>query len=105
MKNPATIQIIILWGLFIFYGFIIISYFWKKTTEGLTDSLGNSTIDSNKTPTIASEIDTTVSTSPTINSGGNQDKIDNVNKQIRDLQKQLASLPGNSVPEVPSDSA
>jgi hypothetical protein len=94
MKFPVNIEKVVLWGLLVFYIFIIVSYFWTRTLEGLTtdspssdsnttsSSLGSS---STPTPTAASTTSTTETKPPS--SGTNQDKIDELNKKIDDLDK------------------
>ena len=102
MKFPVNVEIMVLWTLFIFFGFIIISFFWRKTLEGMSDSsletastpsTGASSTTTASPSTTASP--TTTTSSPTTASpstGSNQDKIDSLKKQIRELQTQLDNL-------------
>jgi hypothetical protein len=83
MKFPVNTQKIVLWGLLAFYIFIIVSYFWARTREGLTTetpSLGDSS-----TPT-PSTTPSSTETKP-VSSGTNQDKIDDLIKKIGELDK------------------
>ena len=122
MKFPVNIEKVVLWGLLVFYIFIIVSYFWTRTREGLTtdssssDSNTTSSLGSSSTPT-----PTAASTSPStetkpLSSGTNQDKIDELNKKIIDLDKKKReyqselndlqkNVPASGAPSKPSESA
>jgi hypothetical protein len=96
MKNPVNLEIVVLWILFIFYGFIIVSFFWRKTREGVTgmetssNSLGD--LSTSSTDAIPNKNTPPISTQSTSNSSGStDDKIAELKKQINDLYNSLKS--------------
>ena len=125
MKFPVNIEKVVLWGLLVFYIFIIVSYFWTRTREGLTtDSAStdsNTTSSSSSLGSSSTPTPTAAATSPSTeakpsSSGTNQDKIDELNKKISDLDKKKReyqselndlqkNVPASGAPSKPSESS
>jgi cell division protein FtsL len=125
MKFPVNIEKVVLWGLLVFYIFIIVSYFWTRTREGLTtDSAStdsNTTSSSSSLGSSSTPTPTAAATSPSTeakpsSSGTNQDKIDELNKKIGDLDKKKReyqselndlqkNVPASGAPSKPSESS